>query len=91
MTVIVALLVTKLRGSEASRTEKFVWVLVTILEGISRVVLNYHTVGQVIGGTMFGVMYTLVFDELWSRVVEPEVKKHLSGWLSLPPSDQAMD
>jgi membrane-associated phospholipid phosphatase len=45
--------------------EKIFWVLMTILEGMARMELNYHTLEQVIAGTIFGVIYAALFKRLW--------------------------
>jgi membrane-associated phospholipid phosphatase len=62
MTVIIALFLSKMNASLSSNYEKIIWLVITILEGLSRVILNYHTVGQVIGGTIFGIVYTMIFN-----------------------------
>jgi membrane-associated phospholipid phosphatase len=62
MTVIIALFLSKMNASSSSKYEKIIWLVITILEGLSRVILNYHTVGQVIGGTIFGIVYTMIFN-----------------------------
>lgn len=45
----------------SSWTERAFWVVMTVLEGVSRMELNYHTLEQVIAGTIFGVAYALIF------------------------------
>lgn len=45
--------------------EKIFWVLMTILEGMARMELNYHTLDQVVAGTIFGVVYGALFERLW--------------------------
>ena len=56
----------KRRGSDA---EKIVWVGITILEGISRVILNYHTFEQVIAGSAYGLIFAFFFTTIWSRTL----------------------
>lgn len=48
-----------------SWAEKVFWVLVTVLEGMARMELNYHTLEQVLAGTLFGVVYGGLFEKLW--------------------------
>lgn len=52
---------------------KVLWIVVTILEGYSRMVLNYHTLTQVIWGSLYGIAYAIAFEQLWNRVVQPSL------------------
>lgn len=70
MTVMVALCLSRLVSPTASTLEKVVWIVLTVLQGYSRIALNYHTLEQVVGGTCFGIIYTLIFWKLW-KLVEP--------------------
>jgi len=47
---------------------KLLWITVTVLEGYSRMILNYHTLTQVIWGSLYGIAYSIIFEQLWLRL-----------------------
>jgi membrane-associated phospholipid phosphatase len=79
MAVMAAFCYLEVRGS-GRPVVKALWVVVTVLEGYSRIVLNYHTLEQVIAGTVYGITYAIVFSKLWSNWVGPWLSEHYMRW-----------
>ena len=71
MAVMAAFCFLRLRNQNVSEGEKVIWVAVTFLEGYSRILLNYHTIEQVIAGSIYGIFYAFIFDLIWAKTVGP--------------------
>lgn len=67
MVVMVAYSFYQIRYSDAKVWEKVIWLLLSIAQGFARIELVYHTLAQVIGGTAFGIAFTILFQLLWSQ------------------------
>lgn len=67
MVVMVAYSFYQIRYSDAKIWERVIWLLLSIAQGFARIGLVYHTLAQVIGGTIFGIAYTVFFQLCWSQ------------------------
>ena len=67
MVVMVAYSFYQIRFSDAKTWQKVMWLALSVAQGFARIELVYHTLAQVIGGAVFGIAYTLLFEWSWSR------------------------
>ena len=79
MAVMVAFCFLRLRNAKVSYTEKVIWVAITILEGYSRMVLNYHTLEQVIAGSVYGLIFSVTFRLVWQKTIGPWLRSNFRG------------
>lgn len=76
MVVMVSFAFYRIRKEGVSIWEKLFWVAMSVAEGFARVRLNYHTWEQVWAGAVTAIVYTWVFDLVWTRI-EPKLKNLL--------------
>lgn len=67
MVVMVAYSFYQIRFSDAKTWQKVMWLALSVAQGFARIELVYHTLAQVIGGAVFGIAYTLLFEWSWNR------------------------
>lgn len=48
-------------------------------------VLNYHTLTQVIWGSLYGILYAFLFGKVWNKFIQPLVNNYI---FSNPSSHQ---
>ena len=88
MAVMAAFCFLRLRDRKASQLEKGFWIIIVLLEGCSRVLLNYHTTFQVITGSIYGLVFAYLFVIAWKRFVDPMISGKF-GLKSAPVSDHS--
>ena len=86
MAVMAAFCLLQVMRKSTSLGEKIFWVCVTILQGYSRMVLNYHTLEQVIAGSLYGAIYYLIFKQFWKIMVTPIIRNIEDNWFKVESS-----
>lgn len=67
MVVMVAYSFYQIRYSDAKSWQKVIWLLLSIAQAFARIELVYHTWAQVLGGTIFGIAYSVLFEWCWNK------------------------
>ena len=60
---------------------------ITILEGYSRMVLNYHTLEQVIAGSVYGLVFSVTFRLVWQKTIGPWLRSNFRASTNDPCSN----
>ena len=79
MAVMMVFCYMRLKGS-SPLYQKIIVVILTILQGYSRIALNYHTIEQVIAGIAYGLIYAAIFDYIWSNYIGPILQDKYDEW-----------
>ena len=53
---------------KSKKTQKIFLLFLVVSQGVARVELNYHTYEQVFAGIVFGIVYLMLFHQIWVKV-----------------------
>jgi hypothetical protein len=82
MTVMVAVTVYMLVKKELNMLVKLGMLALCAVQGIARVNLHYHTYEQVFGGTIFGMLFAIIYFKLFDMLY-PKITHLIPSFLNI--------